>query len=98
MERFWKYVDAPEDFDVTKCWNWAGSVNTAGYGQIGDHFAPQGLTYKVWSAHRLSYMIAFGELPPGEYVLDHACKNRLCVNPFHLNPTTTRDNATKDQL
>ena len=35
-----------------------------------------------------------GEIPAGRQ-LDHLCRNRLCVNPAHLEPVTNRTNTLR---
>ena len=66
------------------CWNWIACRHTNGYGKLGY----QGRT---WLAHRCVYTILVGDIPDG-LVLDHVCRNRLCVNPSHLRPCTNREN------
>lgn len=43
-------------------------------------------------AHRAAYIVLVGEIDP-RAVLDHLCRNRACVNPDHLVPTTVRQNV-----
>lgn len=87
----------PEDFHARtdkrgpgECWNWLGTSTPNGYGTFGG-------TAKYLdtnSAHRIAYMLEYGPIPEG-LVIDHTCKNRLCVNPAHLEAVTQQVNATR---
>ena len=69
------------------CWEWTASLNSNGYGQIkrpGER--------RQFIAPRLSYMIHYGDIPEGMYVL-HTCDNRKCVKPTHLFLGSADDNA-----
>lgn len=74
--------------DENGCWIW-GSKSSGGYGVItirdadGRERRPR--------AHRWVYEYMVGEIPEGLH-LDHLCRNRICVNPWHLEPVTQREN------
>lgn len=62
-------------------------MNGRGYGQIG-------CSGTVKMAHRAVYEALVGPIPEG-LELDHLCKNRLCVNPDHLEPVTHQENVKR---
>jgi hypothetical protein len=45
-------------------------------------------------AHRVMYEHLVGPIPDGMQ-LDHLCRNRMCVNPDHLEPVTARENTRR---
>ena len=77
---FWSKVEKTDE-----CWNWTAYKNPLGYGSIYRDG-------KVFSAHRASYVMEFGEIPEGMDI-DHQCHNTSCVNPAHLKAMTRKENA-----
>ena len=46
----------------------------------------------LFYVHRLSWVIHFGPIPKGQYVL-HKCDVRNCIKPSHLFLGTYKENA-----
>lgn len=95
--RFWSKVDRKEP---NECWIWKGSFKENGYPQLGVGSITNG-TRTMRMAHRLSWLIHFGEVPAGKFVLHH-CDTPACVNPNHLYLGTNTDNmgdaARRDRI
>lgn len=86
IERTMSHISKSDD-----CWVWLGKPANTGYGQIGFGKRNERVTK---NAHRVVYELLVGEVPEGKQ-LDHLCKNRLCVNPAHLEPVTQRENLLR---
>lgn len=79
---FWARVNKTKS-----CWEWTGTIirGRMAYGQVTRYGYEQ-------TAHRLSYKLHKGDIPPGMQV-DHRCHNTTCVNPEHLRLATPSQNA-----
>lgn len=86
-QRFWGKVDGGE---VAECWEWLGTRSN-GYGR----FVGGGGRRVI--AHRWAYESLIGPIPDGLH-LDHLCRNRACVNPWHLDPVTTQVNVRRSPI
>lgn len=76
-ERFWEKVDR---IGEDQCWLWKASQYKSGYGQFANE-----------PAHRIAYKLASGPIGEG-LEIDHLCRNKLCVNPAHLEAVPPRVN------
>lgn len=72
-------IQAPD-----KCWPWLGGTHEKGYGRISNR----------GYAHVIIYKILIGDVPQG-LELDHLCKNKICVNPKHLEPVSHQVNVVR---
>jgi len=83
----WKRYDPNFETKVHRtkdCWLWTGAKGKGPYGMFS-------LGREKIKAHRASWIIHFGEIPEGMYVL-HKCDVSLCVNPEHLFLGTHKNN------
>lgn len=85
-QRFWEHVQGD---GVETCWVWKSVIRHNGYGQfkIGN---------LAITAHRWAYEHLRAPIPAG-LVIDHLCRNRACVNPWHLEPVTQRENTLRGE-
>lgn len=77
---FWRKVNK-----TGGCWIWTACKDASGYG----FFSHRG---RMRRSHRVSYMLTYGTIPEGGYVL-HRCNNTSCVRPSHLYIGDAADNA-----
>jgi hypothetical protein len=75
---------------ATQCWNWTGAISAGSYGSIY-------YEGRMQKAHRVMWRLERDEIPDG-MDLDHLCRNRLCINPDHLEPVTRSENLRRSPL
>jgi hypothetical protein len=82
--RFWARVD--RGGGAGACWPWQGGHDSAGYGVVN----ARALLAAPTGTHRVAFWLANGRWPSAEAM--HACDNRGCTNPGHLNDGTHKQN------
>lgn len=92
---FWDYVNKQGPMLVESlgpCWEWLGHYDRKlGYGKYSKRI---GGISKSFKAHRYAWEQINGEFPEG-LEPDHLCKNRICVNPSHIEPVTHKENIRR---
>lgn len=91
-DRFWERViesEIPEeDHSLGPCW----IIEKAGSNGYSS-FRPTGTRMSV-SGHKYAYELMVSEVPD-DLELDHLCRVRNCVNPYHLDPVTHQVNIQR---
>ena len=83
----WARIMQRIEEDSAGCWNWVGHKNIDGYGIISIKDRPK-------YAHRIAYEEFVGPVDDGKFI-DHICRNRICVNPEHMESVTSRENTLR---
>lgn len=76
------------EVDDNGCWVWTGPLTPNGYGSTVRAWG------RGWLAHRLAYTVMVGPIPD-EFQVDHLCRNRPCISPFHLEAVTQAENLRR---
>lgn len=84
-------VSETSTYQQTPCWEWIGFVSANGYAQFGLRIENKPYTFLC---HRLMYTL-FVEVIPDGLIIDHLCRNTRCVNPVHLEATTSKVNTAR---
>ena len=71
------------------CLIWTGPVNHAGYGLVWD-----GVKKTPVIVHRTVWRCLGNKITDG-LELDHLCRNRTCINIFHLEEVTHAENMKR---
>src|SRR5690606_22719242 len=69
------------------CWLYRGALNQDGYCRVR-HYG------RSTMGHRVIWEEFHGEIP-ASLTLDHICRNRACVNPWHTDPVPQQVNARR---
>ena len=83
IERFTKHIYHLLPYEGG-CWLWTGAKYRDGYGEFNHKGRPT-------AAHRWAYEHFYGAIPQGLHI-DHLCRVRGCVNPWHLEAVTQAEN------
>lgn len=93
-ERFWPHVDfngpVPQSHpELGPCWLWTAGCSDTGYGTLwtGDGHV---------NVHSFAYALLVGPMPKGLQI-DHLCRVRRCLHPWHLEAVTPRVNVLRGE-
>ena len=93
VRNFWRHInkDGPTMPHMeSPCWIWTAFKTERGYGRVG-------VGPKVMAAHRISWIIAHGQIPLMMCVC-HRCDNPSCCNPSHFFLGTQADNVRDREI
>jgi HNH endonuclease len=88
-DRFWAKTSIEDRGYETPCLMWTAYRMPNGYAR----YAHEG---QACYAHRVVYETVVSPIPPG-LTVDHLCRNRACVNPWHMEPVTNRVNILRGE-
>ncbi len=73
--------------DEIDCWQWQGAKEKNGYGKFT-------VGKVTMTAHRFAFDRFRGAIP-NHLTCDHLCRNTSCVNPWHIELVTMRENLLR---
>jgi HNH endonuclease len=82
IERFFERTTKTD-----RCWLWNGYVMNAGYGAFSTRKGTE-------LVHRWSYEYHIQPIP-SKMTIDHLCRNKICVNPDHMEVVTRTENIRR---
>lgn len=86
-DKFQRFMAKVDVRSAEGCWIWLGGHVGRGYGA---YYADG----KQRPAHRVSFEFFNGPLDE-DLEIDHLCRTRNCVNPWHLEQVTHRKNSMR---
>lgn len=81
-----RYVDPSPD---GPCMEWQGTRNKAGYGELGVRI--DGRKKRTLYAHQVMWTLFNRRAIPDTHEVGHTCDNAPCVNPYHLELMTRKE-------
>lgn len=89
--QFW---DAVRIDPESGCWNVQGTPIGVGYRAVRQRLRKDGTRAEQF-AHRFSWVLYRGPIPPGLVVDHRVCRNKQCANPDHLVVCTIAENLAQ---
>lgn len=90
FQEHWESAEAfGDDFNGSPCLHLPHKPNWQGYVRVKTRPERKGV-----GMYRVFYEMFIGPIPEGLF-LDHLCRNRACVNPWHCEPVTHATNMAR---
>ena len=84
----------PEETFKIPCLIWTGATDQKGYGVFRAYDGAMNLKAGLVRVHRYNYWIHYGPFLANMQV-DHRCRNKLCLEPTHLQLISIERHALK---